>query len=195
MKNISTYKAVLYEGESVDADFWDGKAVDYQIRGDATREISEYWIKDFLKSEYKTTPKTGTKRLAKALKGAITKTTDLEVKQEMVASAVLARNLDTESISVAEFCQKYSISENGIKSIYSELNNPKLADEIFQFDNEEFDKHTSYKIIELDNDVIMSSPTGTFDSNIKSEPVQNIDGLYRFITEGRVKNTKIKSTA
>lgn len=51
MKNAKSYKAVVYEGSSVDSHFWDGFATDKQINV-GIRTISDYWVKDFLKSDF-----------------------------------------------------------------------------------------------------------------------------------------------
>jgi hypothetical protein len=59
MKNAHSYKASAYSGSSFDAHFWEGAAVDRQI-ANSIRELSNYWIKDFLLSDFKTTPAEGT---------------------------------------------------------------------------------------------------------------------------------------
>ena len=66
MKNAKTYKSVMYQGTSTDEHFWIGAAVDKQLNGDA--DIREYWIKEFLQSDFATTAGRGTRGVSIALK-------------------------------------------------------------------------------------------------------------------------------
>jgi hypothetical protein len=65
MKNKTSYKAVLYRDSSLRAGFWDGKAIDKQ--SNPTGESADYWIAEFLLSDFRVTPKQGTYRLATTL--------------------------------------------------------------------------------------------------------------------------------
>jgi hypothetical protein len=67
MKNKASYKAVVYEDPSLHAGFWNGRAVDKQLNNPAG-QASNYWISDFLLSEFSSTPAHGTRRLAEAIK-------------------------------------------------------------------------------------------------------------------------------
>jgi transposase len=58
MKNKTSYKAVLYRHSSLRAGFWEGKAIDKQTN--PTGESADYWIADFLLSDFSVTPKQGT---------------------------------------------------------------------------------------------------------------------------------------
>jgi hypothetical protein len=81
MKNKTSYKAVLYRHASLKAGFWSGRAIDKQLNN-PSGEPSNYWISDFLLSEYTVTPAAGTRRLALALREAAKKS-ELAVKQEL----------------------------------------------------------------------------------------------------------------
>jgi hypothetical protein len=72
MKSASSYKAVVYEDSSLQAEFWAGRAVDRQITSRVI-ELSEYWIFDFLASNFRITPAAGTRRLGAALRSAAKK--------------------------------------------------------------------------------------------------------------------------
>lgn len=89
MKNAYSYKAVVYQHTSLTNGFWTGRAVDKQIES-REREVSQYWINDFLDSGLRTTPTRGRRRLALALKAAASKSKDVTVKSE-IASAVTLR--------------------------------------------------------------------------------------------------------
>ena len=70
LKNARSYKAAAYQHASLEDGFWFGRSVDKQISGD-TADLSGYWIKDFLDSDYRTTAAQGTRRLAFAIKEAL----------------------------------------------------------------------------------------------------------------------------
>jgi len=62
MKSAHSYKAALYQDESFNTGFWQGRVVDRQVADPVVR-VSEYWIKGFLDSDFRTTPAAGTRRL------------------------------------------------------------------------------------------------------------------------------------
>jgi hypothetical protein len=64
--------------------FWSGRAIDQQLNP-LSGEPSNYWISDFLLSDFTTTPPAGTRRLAIALRDAARKA-PLSIKQELIAA-------------------------------------------------------------------------------------------------------------
>ena len=89
MKSAKAYKSAIYSSDSLQRGFWDGRAVDRQISG--PRELSDYWIRDLLQSELRTTGPAGTKRLAVAVREAIRSADTLELRQELISAAGLMR--------------------------------------------------------------------------------------------------------
>ena len=69
MKNRASYKAAAYADVSLEAGFWKGRAADKQSKG-SVREVSNYWIADFLASQITVTAAAGTRRLAMAMRDA-----------------------------------------------------------------------------------------------------------------------------
>jgi hypothetical protein len=63
MKNKQSYKTVLYRDASLKAGFWSGRAVDKQINTPPS-PTSDYWVADFLLSEFSVTSAQGTKRFS-----------------------------------------------------------------------------------------------------------------------------------
>jgi hypothetical protein len=192
MKNAHAYKSALYIGVSFDSDFWEGNAVDRQISQNA-RELSQYWIGNFLCSDFKTTPKAGTKRLALALRTAINDTADITIKQEIVSSAVLAKNIHHASTSISDFCSRFHLSEAAKSNIVSAVGNQELADARFLFDVEEFQRFALYKAVELDNGGTMIAATQEFENCFNSEIINKIENKVRFTTEGKIINTRLRS--
>ena len=102
MKRATTYKAAAYQHTSLAAGFWLGRAVDKQINSDMV-QLSNYWIAEFLDSDFRTTAAAGTKRLAVALRDAARKTGDVTVKREIAAAVTLGQSLDGQRLTIKEF--------------------------------------------------------------------------------------------
>ena len=109
MKNASSYKAVVYQHASLAGGFWQGMAVDKQINSQDL-DSSDYWVKDFLLSDFVTSPALGTRRLAVALKKAINKSDDLAVKTQITAAATLAGGLGGQTMNANDFCDRYGFT-------------------------------------------------------------------------------------
>lgn len=193
MKNKASYKAVVYQDTSLKAGFWNGRAVDRQLNNPAG-EFSNYWILDFLASHLTVTAAAGTRRLANALRNAA-KNTDIRIKQEIVAAATLAAGLAGQRTSIDEFIQRFGLSHEAQTAIAAELKTPALAQEHFQFDLTEFRELIAFKSIELHNGATLTAPSQTFDDVFHREEVGRVDGDVRFVTEGRIVNEKLKSSA
>ena len=55
MKNKTSYKAAAYHDTSLKGGFWTGRAIDKQLNsGTRSVQLSDYWISDFLLSEFST---------------------------------------------------------------------------------------------------------------------------------------------
>ncbi len=189
LKSSNAYKAVLYKGQNVETDFWVGNAIDKQINY-GNRDIARYWIYDFLLSDFRTTPKAGTKRLATAIKNAVEECADANIKAQLSAAALLA-STSQGSISIKSFCDDYNLSEDTIKILTSKISEQLISD-IFEFDQEEFSRHISFKSLKLDNGAILSAPLDQFESCFTKEEVTNQTGEYKFTTQGKIIDEKLK---
>lgn len=192
MKSATSYKAVLYRDSSFQSGFWTGKAVDRQINN-RNISLSNYWIADFLESDFSLTPAAGTRRLAIALRNAA-KRSGLDVKTEIIAAVTLAGSLRGKRTSITEFEQRYTLSAEARAAIRKELKSPRLADERFQFDGDEFDALVGYRSIELDNGAMMTAQSSEFDQVFHPEVIDERKREVRFSTEGRIVNQKLKKT-
>lgn len=191
MKNKSSYKAVTYSDSSLRGGFWSGRAIDKQS-GPPT-EMSDYWTVHFLLSTLKTTPAQGTERLVSALRGAAQKS-ELPVKEEIIAAAMLARGLDGEIVSIAEFEDRYNLSAAAKAAIRRELKNPEAADEEFEFIAAEFNQLLAYRSKELSNGAILIGPSDRYDEVFREEVVDRGTLEVRISTQGRIVNDKLKPT-
>jgi hypothetical protein len=192
MKSATSYKAVLYRDSSLQSGFWTGKAVDRQINN-RNISLSNYWISDFLGSDFSVTPAAGTRRLAIALQNAA-KRSGLDVKTEIIAAVTLAGSLRGKRTSITEFEQRFALSADARAAIRKELKSPRLADERFQFDRDEFDALVGYRSVELDNGAMMTAQSSEFDQVFHPEVIDETNREVRFSTEGRIVNQKLKKT-
>lgn len=193
MKNKASYKAVAYQDASLRAGFWNGRAIDRQLNSPAG-ELSNYWILDFLASEFTVTAAAGTRRLASALRSAAKKS-DLAVKQEIIAAATLAGGLVGLRLSINEFADRFGLSAAAREAIGRELKTPRLAQERFGFDFAEFRTLVAFKSVELNNGGTLTAPFGEFEDVFRRELVDSGGDRVRFTTEGIVVNEKLKPNA
>jgi hypothetical protein len=192
MKNAHAYKSALYTAPSAQAGFWDGRAVDKQIND--IREISDYWISEFLDSELRTTGPAGTKRLAMAMRSAISSATDPAIREELVAAAQLARGHHGRRTSLGRLVQNLGLSVAAAEKLRAALPRPELFDEVFQFDRDEYDKHVAYRSVELDNGAMLVAENARFDTVFQTESTNDAAGRTRFSTEGRVVRQLLRKT-
>ncbi len=191
LKSDRSYKSAMYKTPLKHPDLWTGVAIDKQVNHEA-KEVAAYWINDFLKSDFQTTPRQGTKRLAMALKNAIDKSNDPDVKHEITSSAKLAKNIPANAMTIAEFCDRFHFSEKTTKEVCKQVSSLRLLEDRFVFDCSEFDKHLSYKLIELDNGAILSAQAANFDECFESEKVEGNNNDYRFTTKGTIVEEKLR---
>jgi hypothetical protein len=190
MKNAKAYKSAIYEGALPEMDFWKGRAIDKQINSDLT--IADYWIKDFLKSDFATTGERGTKRLATALRDAINNSsTSIAIKEELTAAIKLAKGLNGHIVSPSSFLTRLRISNESIEVVKSSMKS-SLFDEQFKFTFEEMDKLIAFKTIELDNGAYLSAQASAFE-NIFSKELKENDNV-EFSTQGIIITERVRKT-
>jgi hypothetical protein len=162
MKSATSYKAAVYQDSSFHAGFWLGKAVDKQINSRLI-EVSNYWIFDFLASDFRLTAAHGTRRLGAALRNAARSSQEIEVKAELTSAATLARGLGRRRISIEGFIDQFALSDAAADQLLQQLPSPEIADEQFQFDPEEFRNQVGFRSVELSNGGILTADSGEFD--------------------------------
>ncbi len=184
MRSSKSYKAVAYKATAISSQLWSGKAVDRQINN-PLQDISNYWIHDFLDSTLKVTGAAGTMRLAKVLRHISTGTADLSLKAEIRATAVLARGLKGQKLSVDDFIKKFSLSDEAATEIQSRLN-PDILREKFAFDDDEFGRHIGLRSVALDNGAILTADNQAFEKVFRSHRAADAPDETVFTTRGRI---------
>lgn len=190
MKSAKAYKAVRYSDSSLTAGFWSGKAVDKQLNNPEI-QLSNYWIAEFLESDFRTTAAAGTRRLGVALREAAKKTDDLGVKSEIAAAVTLANRLGGQMTSVSDFGRRFNLSDESMQAISKEIRGAGTMDERFQFDLQEFTEQVAYRTIELDSGGLLTAEARAFDNVFRREVVDTSENKIRFSTEGKVVNEKL----
>lgn len=191
LKNAMSYKAVMYEGHSLTSDFWQGRAVDKQV-SKRDLSISGYWIRDFLLSDFKTTPELGTKRLATALTTTIYNTDDIEIKAELTAVATIARNFNNHVISIDDIANTLKLSEKTSNALLDTLQRRDLAFTQFKFSSKEFAKHIKFKQVHLSNGAYLTAPPGKFDKVFTQSEPDKGSGNVCFSTTGKIIDEQLR---
>ena len=192
MKNANSYKSVVYLDASTTTGFWDGKATDKQITN-SDISISDYWIRAFLQSNFKTTPEAGTRRLAVALRNAVQNTKDIYVKSEIASAAQLVQGLPKQSTSITAICSRFNFSDKTRDAVISELPNPNAATEKFVFSSLEFSRHIQYRSIELDNGGRLVADAVKFEDVFKIS-ADGKDGIVAISTRGRIVDERLRKS-
>ena len=191
MKNANAYKSAFFQTIHLDAGFQEGRAIDRQSIG--TDELSAYWIKDFLKSQIRTTGPAGTRRLAEAVRSAVKDAEDPDLKQELVATATLLRGQAGRTQSTTAILGNLSISDGSTQAIREHFPKPELMNDTFTFDSDEFDKHIRYRSVELDNGAIMTADDKEFSNVFREEPLGDTN-RSRYTTEGTILAQRFRKT-
>ncbi len=190
MKNSHKYKAAFYEHGSLTGGFWKGKAVDKQIYGHGIR-ISDYWIDEFLDSDFLTTAAAGTKRLANALRNAARNSTDMDVKSEITSAVTLAGKLAGQKINIEDFGSKSGLSDKTIKAIKREIDLPALLRDKFKFDLNEFRAQIPYRTMELDTGALLTAEANDFAKIFNTEVIDSAKRTIRVTTTGTITDEKV----
>jgi len=192
MKSARSYKAAAYSDLTDTSTNWAGRAVDKQMNK-LGKPISDYWIREFLSSDFKTTSAYGTDRLASALKMAAQKTKDLDIRQEIAAAATLAPSLEGKMVNIGQIAETFGLSEKTQTEIRSALKNPGAYNENFEFSLAMFQSIIKYRTKILDNGGILTADADRFDK-IFAEEV-GPDEKSKFSTVGEVVNEKVGNRA
>lgn len=191
MKNKTSYKAVAYQDTSLRSGFWAGRAIDKQINGRGD-QLSDYWITDFLLSEFATTPAAGSRRLAKALRDAVNKV-PVDVKEELIAATRLASGLAGNSISINSFAERFNLSLEARGALVSGLKSPRTAQEQFMLDIGEFRNYIAYRSVELDNGALLTAETAEFEEIFAKKYIDETREMVEYSTQGKIVNEKLKT--
>ena len=190
MKSSTAYKAATYTSAKLVTAFWRGRAVDKQING--PRELSQYWISDFLLSELATTGAAGTRRLGNALQRAVRDAPNDVVRAELMSAAQLIPNLGGKKVTARGLLQTIGASEAAVLAVEKAMGRSDLMTERFEINSEEFSRVATYKSVELDNGATLIAETARFDKVFDMKQVA--ERTTRYSTEGKVVSERLRKS-
>ena len=190
LKSANAYKSALYRSDSLERGFWDGRAVDRQTSG--ARELSDYWIREFLDSALRTTGPAGTKRLAVALQQAVRNVDELGIRQELISAASLMGGQHGRRQSTRQMVERIGLSREAIAALEVGFPRVDLMDEVFELDRDEFQRHAPYRAVELDNGGLLIADNARFTDVFKEQVLNTADRRVRYITEGHVVDERLR---
>ena len=193
MKSATAYKAATYSGKSHDHDFWKGRAVDKQINS-AESSISNYWIRDFLRSDFLTPGEAGTRRLALAVRAAMNQTSDVNVKDEIAALCKLVAGLKGRATSASEIVNQYGLSADTKDAIKRHFKREALYTDRFRFVPDEFTMHLAFTTVELSNGGLLTGPSDKFGDIFQREDLNKSKHLVKFTTQGEVVDQRFRKS-
>lgn len=186
MKSAKSYKAALYLGKSFSKDFWRGQAADKQVNS-AESVIADYWIREFLLSDFLTPGEAGTRRFAIAVRETMNRSTDPGVKQNIVAMQTLMAKMPSQAgVSARELLDQFHVPKQTQEQIKERFPRAKSFEESFTFVPGEFAKFVHMRITELDNGALLTAPSDRFEQVFTRESVPNAPGVFRFSTQGTI---------
>jgi len=191
MKSATAYKAAVYEGKPTTNAFWTGLAIDKQINNPG-HEFANYWIREFLASDLRTTAAAGSRRLAIALRVAMHSLTDTEAKSEIAAAVTLVTGMAGQTTSADAFCEHFGLSSTAIEAVRNAIKHESLMAENFQFDAAEFKRHIAFRSVELSNGGILTAEASQFDGIFKQEQLKDAEKEVRFTTQGHIVDQRLR---
>ncbi len=188
MKDAFSYKSAVYEETQLNSPWWEGYAIDKQISYGA-KCASNYWIREFLLSDFLATSRAGTRRLALAMRDSIRDEGNKSIQAELISVATLLNNQNGEPFSLKKLFKNFSLSQAAKDAILKRY--PKsTVNEHFTFDLAEYSAHAAIRHVNLNTGASLSAPVHTFDEIIEMD--EDLEtGITEFRTKGKVKRQRI----
>lgn len=192
IRTSHAYKAAYFSDSSTNRGFWNGMVVDKQIN-DAKREVSNYWVYDFLDATLSVTSARGTKKLAQGLKKAMEKACSIETKHTIAATYTLLEGMDSKVVSIESVCNQFSLPVEAVNTIHESLDTSGMFTSTFRLDREILINSLKYKSVYLDNGSILTAPSHEFENSFSRTIVDAAENKVKYETEGIESNIRVKS--
>jgi hypothetical protein len=86
-----------------------------------------------------------------------------------------------------------NLSQSVRTAIEAQVTNTTLVTDTFVLDSEEFQRHAAYASVELDQGAMLTAPADRFEECFSREAVDGQEQRYRFTTEGRIVDERLKA--
>ena len=182
------YKLAVYEDIISEKAFWKGYAIDKQISANTYKQISFFWVEDFLHSRTALTAAQRTMQFSKVIKSILAKTSDVAEQEEIISGVVNLRGKKDIQISVAEFCKNY-LSDRTSTRIKEELRNDDFFNSVFPIDTQLYTKEFGKTVLSLADGITAYVPSFTYDKHVTEEV--NRDGSKDVTIKAKLKGKKM----
>lgn len=161
----STFKkGSLYEGFQNDSAFLQGFVIDRQAEN-SWGTAADYWVSQFLDSQFSLTGTAGTRLLAKTLKITYDNLLESTDRNQITDSIRAAFASTKKRLSMHSYAKEY-LTGNA-KSTFLSNTPPETVKTKFDFDKAEFEEKVQLRVFRLDDDVVVSAPFSTIDHSVR----------------------------
>jgi len=187
----STYfKAAMFEGSPAEDSFWKGKIEDKQAKH-RIKEVSEFWILNFLNAAPALTDARGTKILSKGFRETIKKIDSVEKKSGLIDAVNVIKSQSGNNISIRECANRYMAED--VRDIFIKCAGGKaIADAIFKIDRDVLSKELKIKSVTLDNLFTVRGPLEEFD-NVVTIATTSEEGVVEVCLKGTITSELIQN--
>ncbi|MBN72960.1 MAG: hypothetical protein CME32_27205 [Gimesia sp.] len=163
-RSSSFKKGSLYEGFQNDSAFLQGYVIDRQAEN-SWGTAADYWVSQFLDSQFSLTGTAGTRLLARTLKLTHENLIESTDRNQITDSIRAAFTSTKQRLSMHIYANEY-LTGNA-KSTFLSYSPPETLKTKFDFDKAEFEEKVQLRVFRLDNDVVVSAPFSTINHSVK----------------------------
>jgi len=187
-KRSHYYKSAVFEDIPSNNAFWRGFAIDKQIVSNANKEISSYWITDFLDAQSAITSVQGTMTFAKAMRTFLQQSDNLAEKEQIISALLGMKNKTDKPISLESVCRDY-LSDDLYHRFKAYFKDEYLFNSVFTLDPDTYQTELGSTIVGLENGLIITAPTFEYKRFVKEEVLP--DGATQVSLSGRLHDKKL----
>lgn len=187
-KRSHYYKSAVFEDIPSTGAFWRGFAIDKQIVSNAKKEISSYWITDFLDAQSAITSIQGTMTFAKAMKAFLQESQSLSEKEQIISALLGLKNKTDKPISLESVCRDY-LSDDLYQRFKVQFRDDYFFNSPFTLDADTYTAELGSTIVSLESGLIITAPTFDYKRFVKEETLP--DGATQVSLSGRLQDKKL----
>ena len=187
-KRSHFYKSAVFEDIPSDRSFWRGFAIDKQIVSSTNKEISSYWITDFLEAQSAITSVQGTMNFAKAMKTFLQQADTLSEKEQIISALLGLKNKTDKPISIESICRDY-LSNDLYQRFKVYFRDDYFFNSVFTLDPDTYQSELGSTIVGLENGLIITAPTFDYNKYVKEELLP--DGATQVSLSGKLQDKKL----
>lgn len=192
-KKSKHYKLAVFEDILTSKSFWKGHAVDKQISTNMHKQISDFWVSDFLSCKPAITSLQGTIQFSKIIKAVLVKTSDVEEQEAIISGVTNLKSKNVKRISLNDFCNSY-LPQELTERIKSETKDDSFFNTVFDLEKDTYRKEFGKTVLSLVNGITAYIPSFNYDKYVTEE---DVNGKKEITIRGRLAskklNTEIKS--